>query len=93
MGKTSVGAILFGYRLCADGKMLEEDTGELATIAKARRLRQQRRSLRAMGSEHAISGCYARNGKVFEARFGRCSRGRRGDDFPQVLTPPATMSS
>lgn len=62
-----VGAIPFGYRLCEGGKTLEADLEEQETITMTRHLRQQGRSLRAIASELADSGRYARNGKVFEA--------------------------
>lgn len=62
-----VGAIPFGSRLCSDGKTLEDHPGEQATITRARDLRQQGCSLRAIASALADSGCCARSGKVFEA--------------------------
>jgi len=62
-----VGAIPYGFRLCSDGKTLEENPAEQATINKARHLRQQGYSLRSIASALADSGFYARNGKVFAA--------------------------
>jgi len=62
-----IGAIPFGYRLCSDGKTLEENSEEQETITRARHLRQKGHSLRAIASALADSGRYARNGKVFAA--------------------------
>ena len=62
-----IGAIPFGYRLCSDGKTLEENSEEQETIKRARHFRQQGDSLRKIASALADSGFYARNGKVFAA--------------------------
>lgn len=62
-----VGAIPFGYSLCSDGKTLQEHPGEQPVIAKARDLRQEGFSFRAIAKDLADAGYFARNGKVFEA--------------------------
>src|SRR5262245_17960026 len=54
----------YGYRLAADGRRLETDPDEQATIALARRL-APRRSLRALARELTARGCLARIGRPF----------------------------
>jgi site-specific DNA recombinase len=62
-----VGAIPFGFRLCTDGKTLEEDPKEQVTISKARHLRKKGYSLRKISAALAEARLYARNGRTFEA--------------------------
>ena len=72
-----VGNIAFGYRLAADGKHVEADTGEQAVLGEIRRLRRSGVSLRRIAA--------ALNGRALKTRRGTvwrlehvariCSRG------------------
>ena len=58
-----VGAVPIGYRLCDDGKMLEEDPGEQEAIALIHELREDGLSLRAIDKELRRRGFRSRGGK------------------------------
>ena len=58
-----IGALPFGERLSADGVHTEPDARELATIAAARRLRGEGRTVRAIVEELELLGFVSRSGQ------------------------------
>ena len=66
-GQKTGGGIPFGYRLDADGRTLVAVEGEQATIARARGLAAEGRSLRAVAAQLAAEGRTSRTGRAFAA--------------------------
>lgn len=58
-----VGGIPYGYRLAADGKHVEEDPGERATVGRVQDLRAQGLSLRGIGRALLAEGRRPRSAK------------------------------
>ena len=63
-----VGTIPYGYRLAADGKHVEEDSEEQATIARARALRADGLSLRAIGRTLLGEGHHPRTARAWHVQ-------------------------
>ena len=63
-----VGGIPYGHRLAADGVHVEEDPEEQATVARARELRADGKSLRAIGRTLIDEGRRPRNGKKWHVQ-------------------------
>jgi len=66
-GKYTGGRVPFGRMVAADGVTLTDCPAEQATIAEARRLREQGLSRRAIVAELAAQGMTTRGGKPFDA--------------------------
>ncbi len=73
-----VGTTPYGYRLAQDGKHIEEDGAEQAIIARARELRAEGLSLRAIGRALLDEGRRPRTGRNWHvqvlARIARQTR-------------------
>jgi hypothetical protein len=65
-GKYTGGRAPFGRMVADDGVTLTDCPAEQATIAEARRLRQQGLSQRAIAAELAAQGMTTRNGRPFD---------------------------
>ena len=76
-----IGTIPYGYRLAADGKHVEEEAGEQAVIARARELRAEGLSLRAIGRALLDEGRTPRNGRNWHVQV--LARLTRPADPPQ----------
>ena len=63
-----VDGIPYGMPLAADGKHVEEDPGEQATVARARELRAEGTSLRAIGRVLLAEGRTPRTGKQWHVQ-------------------------
>jgi DNA invertase Pin-like site-specific DNA recombinase len=63
-----VGGIPYGYRLAADGTHLEKDDAERIVVARARALREQGLSLRAVGRALLEEGHAPRRGKAWHVQ-------------------------
>jgi DNA invertase Pin-like site-specific DNA recombinase len=71
-GQKTGGSVPYGYRLDADGRTLVVVEGEQATIARARALAAEGRSLRAVAAQLAAEGHVSRKGvPFFAAQVGR----------------------
>ena len=71
-GQKTGGGAPYGYRLDADGRTLVPVEWERATIARARELAVERRSLRAIAAQLAVEGHVSRKGSpFFAAQVGR----------------------
>jgi DNA invertase Pin-like site-specific DNA recombinase len=57
--------IAYGYRLAKDGQHLEPDPQEHAVIATIRKLRERRRTLRAIAAELNSEGLRTRSGSAW----------------------------
>jgi|HubBroStandDraft_1064217.scaffolds.fasta_scaffold70662_2 site-specific DNA recombinase len=66
-GERVSGGIPFGYRLDVDGVHLVAVEGEQATIARARKLAAEGRTLRAVAAQLAAEGRVSRKGATFSA--------------------------
>jgi site-specific DNA recombinase len=60
-----VGNIQFGYRLCADGKHLEQDLGEQAVLDEIRQLRQSGTTMRGIAAALNQRGRRTRRGTAW----------------------------
>jgi DNA invertase Pin-like site-specific DNA recombinase len=63
-----VGTIPYGYRLAADGRHVEEHPEEQATVVRAREIRAQDASLRAVGRQLLEEGHRPRSGGAFHVQ-------------------------
>ena len=71
-GQKTGGSVPYGCRLAADGRTLVAVEGEQATIARARALVAEGRSLRAVAAQLAAEGHVSRKGApFFAAQVGR----------------------
>jgi DNA invertase Pin-like site-specific DNA recombinase len=66
-GQKTGGSVPFGFRLDVDGRTLVAVEGEQATIARARELAAEGRSLRAVAALLAAEGRTSRTGRAFAA--------------------------
>ena len=66
-GQKTGGGVPYGYRLDADGRTLVAIEGEQATIARARALTADGRSLRSVAAQLAAEGHASRTGRPFAA--------------------------
>jgi DNA invertase Pin-like site-specific DNA recombinase len=71
-GEKTGGSVPYGYRLDTDGRTLVAVEGEQATIARARALTAEGRTLRAVAAQLAAEGHVSRKGVAFfAAQVGR----------------------
>jgi DNA invertase Pin-like site-specific DNA recombinase len=66
-GQKTGGSVPYGYRLGTDGRTLVVVESEQATVAAARALSAEGRSLRAVAAQLASEGRVSRKGKAFSA--------------------------
>ncbi len=77
-GQKTGGGVPYGYSLAADGRTLVAVESEQATIARARELVAEGRSLRAVAAQLAAEGHVSRKGgPFFAAQVGRMLEGQR----------------
>jgi hypothetical protein len=65
------GIVPFGYRLASDGRSLEADAPEEATLATIQRLRAEGRSLRAVADALNAAGILTRAGTPWRFEYVR----------------------